>query len=76
LMGIRRWGKCRKLAALEQAGILRIVENGRHTVKVQLCFWPDPPDLSWLERQSGNCLRSRSCVAGSSSENKRGQHEL
>jgi hypothetical protein len=43
LLGIGRWGKYRLLPAMEQAGILRIKQNGRQTMKVQLCSWPDPP---------------------------------
>jgi hypothetical protein len=42
LLDIGRWGKYRLLPALEQAGVLRVKENGRHTMKVQLCCWPDP----------------------------------
>jgi hypothetical protein len=43
MVGLSRWGKYRTLNALEQAGVLRVLENGRQTIKVQLCFWPDPP---------------------------------
>jgi hypothetical protein len=43
LFDLSRWAKCRILAALEQAGILKRLENGRRVVKVQLCAWPEPP---------------------------------
>jgi hypothetical protein len=43
LLDISRWGKHRQLIALEQGGILRIKDTGRRMAKVQLCYWPDPP---------------------------------
>jgi hypothetical protein len=43
LMDVSRFGKCRMLKSMEEAGILRIEENGRQTTKVRLCHWPDPP---------------------------------
>jgi hypothetical protein len=44
-LGIGRWAKRHTLMALEEIGVLRILENGRatKTTKVQLCSWPDPP---------------------------------
>jgi hypothetical protein len=42
-LGFGRWGKYQLLLALEQAGVLPIKQNGRHTLKVQLCCWPGPP---------------------------------
>jgi hypothetical protein len=42
--GLGRWGKYRLLLALERVGVLRVEESDRRkTVKVRLCFWPDPP---------------------------------
>jgi hypothetical protein len=43
IFGLSRWAKSRSLRALERAGILRRVNNGRRVSKVQLCAWPDPP---------------------------------
>ncbi len=43
LLGLSRWAKHRALLGLEQAGVIRIIENGRRTVKVQLYHWPNPP---------------------------------
>ena len=40
---IGRWAKYRLLLSLEKAGILRIINHGRRTMKVRLCYWPDPP---------------------------------
>lgn len=43
LLDLSRWGKYRALVALERAGVLQREEHGKHTAKVRLCHWPDPP---------------------------------
>ena len=43
LLDMSRWAKSRTLRALERAGVLWIVENGKKLVRVRLCAWPDPP---------------------------------
>ena len=43
LMDISRFGKCRMLKSMEEAGVLQILENGQQTTKVRLCSWPNPP---------------------------------
>jgi hypothetical protein len=42
LFDLSRWAKCRALAALERAGVIKRIENGRRAVKVRLCAWPEP----------------------------------
>lgn len=41
-LGIGRWAKYHLVPKLEQAGVLRVLETGRGTIKVRL-HWPDPP---------------------------------
>jgi hypothetical protein len=42
-LGIGRWAKYHLVPKLEQVGLLRVLESGRGTIKVQLLHWPDPP---------------------------------
>src|SRR5262249_16063686 len=53
-LGIGRWAKYHLVPKLEQAGVFRVLETGRGTIKVRLLHWPHAPRSLWFRPSPPN----------------------